>query len=274
MTASPVIALLTDFGLEDGYPGIMKGVVLGIAPEARFIDITHLIPAQDVATGAWILHTAWRYFPAGTTFLSVVDPGVGTGRKPIALLADDRYFVGPDNGLFSYVLSTAQSLSAVQLDRAGYHLTSPSQTFAGRDIFAPCAAHLAAGVPLEELGSLLDPRTLITIASRQPSMRDGSVTGSIVHSDHFGNLITSFGPILAEEILQSPTSILIIGNRTISARASTFAAGPVDEPFLFKDSSGYLAIAVRDASAATRLDAHRGDQVRISGLDHRPGTSR
>src|SRR5215469_8053518 len=142
MAASPVIALLTDFGLEDGYPGIMKGVMLGIAPEARFTDITHLVPEQDVATGAWILHTAWRYFPTGTIFLSVVDPGVGTGRKPIALCADERYFVGPDNGLFSYVLSTARSVTAVQLDRAGYHLPSPSHTFAGRDIFAPCAAHL------------------------------------------------------------------------------------------------------------------------------------
>jgi S-adenosyl-L-methionine hydrolase (adenosine-forming) len=270
MAASPLIALLTDFGLEDGYPGVMKGVVLGITPEARFIDISHLIPAQDVATGAWILHTTWRYFPAGTIFLSVVDPGVGTGRKAIALHVDDWYFVGPDNGLFSYVLSTARSFTAVQLDRAEYHLPSASNTFQGRDIFAPCAAHLAAGVPLEELGSRLDPETLTTLVSRQPSMREGSLEGTIVHCDHFGNLITSFGPVLAEEILKAPASILAIGNATITARAPTFAAGPAGEPFLFADSSGYLAIAVRDASAASRLSARRGDQVWVSGLDHPP----
>jgi S-adenosylmethionine hydrolase len=274
MAASPVIALLTDFGLEDGYPGIMKGVMLGIAPEARFTDITHLIPGQDVATGAWILHTAWRYFPAGTIFLSVVDPGVGTARKPIALRADERYFVGPDNGLFSYVLTTALSVTAVHLDRALYHLPNPSHTFAGRDIFAPCSAHLAAGVTLEELGSPLDPRTLSTIVPRQPSPRDGVVAGTILHSDHFGNLITSFGPEIAEEILRSSTSILTIGNTTVTARAATFAAGPVDEPFLYIDSSGYLAIAVRDGSAATRLDARRGAQVRISGLGNRPESTR
>src|SRR5215469_14553816 len=208
MAVSPVIALLTDFGLEDGYPSIMKGVMLGIAPQARFIDITHLIPAQDVATGAWILHTAWRYFPTGTIFLCVVDPGVGTERKAIALHADGWYFVGPDNGLFSYVLSAARSVTAVQLDRAGYHLSSPSHTFAGRDIFAPGAAHLAAGVPLEELGSKLDRRDLTTILLQQASAREGEQSGTILHCDHFGNIITSFGPELAEEILRSPSSIL------------------------------------------------------------------
>jgi S-adenosylmethionine hydrolase len=274
MAASPVIALLTDFGLEDGYPGIMKGVMLGIAPKARFIDITHLVPEQDVATGAWILHTAWRYFPTGTIFLSVVDPGVGTGRKPIALRADERYFVGPDNGLFSYVLSTVPSVTAVLLDRDEYYLPNPSHTFHGRDIFAPCAAHLAAGVTLEELGSPLDRQSLTVIAGQQPPAGDGSVVGTILHSDHFGNLITSFGPILAEEILWSPASILTIGGTTISARAATFAAGPVGEPFMFADSSGHLAIAVRGASAAAGLDVRRGDQVRISGLDLRPESTR
>jgi S-adenosylmethionine hydrolase len=273
MAASPVIALLTDFGLEDGYPGIMKGVMLGIAPQARFIDITHLIPAQDIDTGAWILNTAWRYFPSGTIFLCVVDPGVGTERKAIALHADGWYFVGPDNGLFSYVLSTARTVTAVQLDRAGYHLVSPSHTFAGRDIFAPCAAHLAAGVPLEELGSKVDRRALATIVSQQPSVPHGELPGTVMHCDHFGNIITSFGPEIAEEILRSPTSILTIRNATISARAATFGGGPVDEPFLFTDSSGYLAIAIRGASAATSLDAHLGDQVRISGLGQGPAAS-
>ena len=126
MAASPVIALLTDFGLEDGYPGIMKGVMSAIAPESRLVDITHLVPPQDIATGAWVLHTAWRYFPLGTVFLCVVDPGVGTSRKPIALSVSGRFFVGPDNGIFSYVIGAATSSSepvaAVALDRAQFFL--------------------------------------------------------------------------------------------------------------------------------------------------------
>jgi S-adenosylmethionine hydrolase len=271
MLTRPLIALMTDFGLADGYPGIMKGVVLGIAPDARFVDLTHLVPPQDIATGAWILHTAWRYFPAGTIFLCVVDPGVGSARRPIALHGADRFFVGPDNGLFSYALSDVLAVNspvaAVTLDHPGYHLPTPSATFHGRDIFAPSAAHLAAGVALTSLGTPLDPTRLVMIAPPQPSWEDGLLVGAIAHIDHFGNLITSFGPELAGKILATPMSALTIGAVTISARAETFAAGPqVAQPFLLRDSSGHLAIAVRNGSAAATLGVARGARVEVSGL--------
>ena len=271
MAAAPVIALLTDFGLEDGYPGIMKGVMSAIAPASRLVDITHLVPAQDIAAGAWVLHTAWRYFPLGTVFLCVVDPGVGTSRKPIALSVSGRFFVGPDNGIFTYVLGAATSsgepMEAVALDRAQFFLSPSSATFHGRDLFSPCAAHLAAGVALEDLGTSLDPAALCRLAAPPPSCREGKIYGAVVHCDHFGNVITNLGPQLAEAVLLSPGSVVTVGNRAISARAATFATGPEREPFLLLDSSGHLAIALRNGSAATWLgDARPGTAVLVSGL--------
>src|SRR5262249_38210989 len=152
---APVVALLTDFGTADGYVGVMKGVLLGIAPRAQVVDLSHDVPPQQIATGAWILHTAWRYFPPDSIFVCVVDPGVGGARRPVALRAGDRLFVGPDNGLFSYILASEPPESAVILDNPRFHLTAPSATFHGRDIFAPAAGHLAAGVPLASLGTSL-----------------------------------------------------------------------------------------------------------------------
>jgi S-adenosyl-L-methionine hydrolase (adenosine-forming) len=266
MATSPLIALLTDFGLEDGYPGIMKGVMLGIAPQAQFVDITHLIPAQDIAAGAWILHTAWRYFAVGTIFLCVVDPGVGTARRPIALRSAGRFFVGPDNGLFGYVLNEGGPISAVALDRPELHLPNPSSTFHGRDLFAPCAAYLATGMSLALLGSPVDLGTLIGNSTPPPTVQGGILYGVVIHCDHFGNVITNFGADLAKAILAAPDSIVTIGGTAIMGRAATYAAGSSETPFLVTDSSGYLAIAIRGASAATRLGAARGTDVQVTGV--------
>jgi S-adenosyl-L-methionine hydrolase (adenosine-forming) len=266
MTTPPLIALLTDFGLEDGYPGIMKGVMLGIAPQAQFVDITHLIPPEDIAAGAWILHTAWRYFAVGTIFLCVVDPGVGTARRPIALRSAGRFFVGPDNGLFGYVLDEGGPISAVELDRTEFHLPEPSSTFHGRDIFAPCAAHLATGVSFDALGSPVDSSTLTVNSLPPTAVHGGMLSGVVIHCDHFGNIITNFGAELTKAILAAPNSRVTVGETAISDRAATFAAGPSGKPFLVTDSSGYLAIAVGNASAAARLGATRGTSVQVTGL--------
>ena len=259
----PVIALLTDFGQADGYVGVMKGVMLGIAPDATLVDLSHEVPPQDVATGAWLLHTAWRSFPAGTVFLCVVDPGVGSDRRPIALHMADRYFVGPDNGLFSYILPSAEV--AVVLDDPRYHLPQTSATFHGRDIFAPCAAWLARMTPLTALGSSLPVADLVTLDLPEPFWQDGELIGRILHIDHYGNLITSFGPDMAVHILASKAATLHVGARRITARASHFAAGPEGAPFLLRDSSGHLAIAVRNGNAAVSLNARQGQEVRMTG---------
>jgi len=262
----PIIALLTDFGTADGYVGVMKGVALGICPLARLIDLTHEVPPQDVRTGAWLLATAWRAFPAGTIFLGVVDPGVGTSRRPIALAAGGRTFVGPDNGLFSFVLADAPAERAVVLDNPAYHRPEASSTFHGRDVFAPCAAHLAAGTPLASLGSPLDPAELVALPLPRPAWEGTTLRARVLHVDRFGNLITDVGPELAGRVLGAPGTVATVGGVAIAARAATFGAGPEGAPFLLRDSSGHLAVAVRDGSAAALLRVGRDAPVTITGL--------
>jgi S-adenosyl-L-methionine hydrolase (adenosine-forming) len=268
MTAQPIIALLSDFGLVDGYVGVLKGVLLGIAPRAQLVDVTHDVPPQDIRTGAWLLSTAWRYFPTGTIFLCIVDPGVGTARRPLALRADERLFVGPDNGLFSLVLATTTTTTAeaVQLDNPAFHLPEPSATFHGRDIFAPCAAHLASGIPLEALGAPLDPASCVSLALPQPSWHGVALVAHVLHIDRFGNLITTLDPVLTSAVLGAATATTRIADHSITARAATFSDGPEGAPFMLRDSSGHLAIAVRNGSAASVLGVGRDAEMTIIGL--------
>lgn len=255
MAAVPLIALLTDFGVSDGYPGVMKGVMLGIAPATPLVDLTHEIAPQDVRAGAWVLHTAWRYFPEGSVFLCVVDPGVGSARRPIALRAGGRVFVGPDNGLFSYILAdnTDADARAVALANPRYFAARPSDTFHGRDIFAPAAAWLAAGVAFEELGPALAVESLVRLDLRRPGWQSNALLAHVVHIDHFGNILTDIQEPWAQAIFSAPEVRLTIGSQVITARARTFAEGPEGELFLYLDSSGCAAIACRNGSAQAML---------------------
>lgn len=267
MQRPPIIALLTDFGTRDGYAGVMKGVILGITPECRLVDLTHDIPPQDVRAGAWALSTAWRYFPVGTIFLCVVDPGVGSERRPIAVRAGDRFFVGPDNGLCTYVLAGCEPERVVVLDKPLYHLPLPSATFHGRDIFSPCAAHLARGILLDAVGTVVSPSSLASLPLSHPMWADAAtLVGHVLHTDHFGNLISDFGSGLTGAILATPGVTLRVAGYAITACAPTFAAGPEREPFALRDSSGHLALAVRNGSAASLLGAGEGDEIRVTGL--------
>lgn len=266
MSPPPIIALLTDFGLRENSVGVMRGVILSIAPDARLVDITHDVPPQDIVTGAWALATAWRYFPDGTIFLCVVDPGVGSARFPIALRAGSRSFVGPDNGLCTPMLESGEPLAAVALTEPRYQRPNPAPTFHGRDIFAPAAAHLAAGVPLAALGAPLATDHLITLPFPRPAWQGDTLHGEVLHVDHYGNLITNIGGDLAAAVLAAPASALWLGARVITARGRAFAEGAPGQPMLFLDSSGFLAIAVRDASAADALAAGRGASVRVEGV--------
>ncbi|HEU5349340.1 MAG TPA: SAM-dependent chlorinase/fluorinase, partial [Ktedonobacterales bacterium] len=181
MATTSLIALLTDFGTADGYPGVMKGVILGIAPGTSLVDLTHEIPPQDVRAAAWVLHTAWRFFPEGSIFLCVVDPGVGSARYPIALQASGRIFVGPDNGLFSYVLAESGDARVVALENPRYIQANRSTTFHGRDVFAPAAAWLAAGVAIEELGPVLAAPSLVRLTLPQPEWRPEALLAHVTH---------------------------------------------------------------------------------------------
>lgn len=262
------LGLLTDFGLRDGYVGVMKAVALGVAPDTSFVDISHDITPQDIEMGSWTLGMAWRYFPAGSVLVCVVDPGVGSERRGIAFAAGGRFFVGPDNGLFTHVLAHASVERCVELTNAAYHLPGASATFHGRDIFAPCGAHLLAGVSLDALGGPVDPETLVRLPIPvAPSWEGETLVGRVAHVDHFGNLISDI-PLADPSALSAPGMRIEVGGRVIARGATHFSAGPADEPFALRDSSGSLAIAVRDGSAAVALKMRRGAAVRVRGLPY------
>ena len=259
----PVIALMTDFGIGDGDVGVMKGVIAGITPDAHIIDITHNVGPQNAPSGAWILAAAYQYFPKNTVFVCVVDPGVGSTRGAIALHAGDWYFVGPDNGLFSYIMSEHTIHAAVLLTNSSYHLPFVSSTFHGRDIFAPVGAHLARGLIsiFSELGPLVDPATLKRLEVGG-AVRDGTtISAHIVHLDNFGNLITSIPLSLVPELYTvSQVHIVFKENGTsVEKLRQFFAEGPDDgQPFIYGDSSGYIGIAVRNGNAAQTLSVGFG----------------
>ncbi len=254
MASIPLIALLTDFGNADGYPGVMKGVMLGIAPATPLVDLTHEIPPQDVRAAAWVLQTTWRYFPAETVFLCVVDPGVGSARHPIALQAGKRVFVGPDNGLFTSILAENDDARAVILANPRYFAACLSDTFHGRDIFAPAAAWLAAGIALTELGPALPVESLVRLPLPQPVWQgDDMLVAHCVHVDRFGNILLDVAGDLAQVVFNAPVVRLSIADQAVTARARTFAEGPDGELFLYLDSSGHLAIARRNGSAQAAL---------------------
>jgi hypothetical protein len=238
----------------------MKGVIAGIAPAALLLDITHEVAARQVASAAWILASAYRYFPTGTVFVCVVDPGVGSRRGALALHAGNWFFVGPDNGLFSYVLNEQAVQGVVALTNPAYRLPRVSTTFHGRDIFAPAAAHLAgsAGEVFMQLGPSLDPATLLRLPVPDAQRSGSRIEARILHIDTFGNLITSI-PLSMVPQFESAAHVEATFPATgahVDRRRRFFADGEEDgEPFLYPDSSGYVGIAVRNGSAASTLGA-------------------
>lgn len=272
-TNRPVLAFLTDFGSSDGYVGVMKGVVLAIAADVHLVDITHEVPSQRVATAAWILATSYRYFPAGTIYVCVVDPGVGSLRHPIALHAGNWFFVGPDNGLFSYILTEQPVHEAVILSNSTYHLSHVSTTFHGRDVFSPVAAHLARGVPLSAFGTPIETAALQRLDLELPSRQGPEITARIVHIDHFGNLITGIPLSLVPDLFTCSTvRLTFLTQRIAVTRLRRFFAAPspstedATRPFIYADSSGYIAVAIQNGNAAQSLAAEYGDAVTLLAL--------
>lgn len=249
---------MTDFGIGDGDVGVMKGVIAGITPDAHIIDITHNVGPQNVPSGAWILGAAYQYFPKNTVFVCVVDPGVGSARRAIAIHAGDWYFVGPDNGLFSYVMSESIIHAAVLLTNSSYHLPTVSSTFHGRDIFAPSGAYLSRGLKgiFSELGPSVDPATLTRLQVMGTVRNGASINAHIVHLNNFGNLITSIPLSLVTELNTVLQVHIVFKEKGIAVKKfrQFFAEGPDDgQPFIYGDSSGYVGIAVRNGNAAQTL---------------------
>ena len=275
----PLIALLTDFGTQDAYVGVMKGVMAGICPDAQFIDLTHAIEPQNVRQGAFVLMTAFSYFPKGTVFLVVVDPGVGSQRRALAARAGDCYFVAPDNGVLSYVLRRYPYAVINELTSTTHRLTNVSSTFHGRDVFAPAAAYLAAGEALDRLGGRVRDHQKLP----QPALtaQADRLAGEVLHIDHYGNIVTSLGALAWEDedtLVLTPAfgsvrkplrfnasaAVCNIGGTQIDCVARTYAQAGQGDLVVLVGSSGFVEISVNHGSAAGRLGVHLGDTVELN----------
>jgi S-adenosylmethionine hydrolase len=257
-----LITLLTDFGTSDHFVAAMKGVILSINPQATIVDITHETPPQDVAGAAFTLFAAYDSFPKGTVHVAVVDPGVGSSRRPILGLAGDHYFVGPDNGIFSYVFARERDVSVLHLDRDSYFRHPLSATFHGRDLFAPVAAALSNGVQPRHLGSEISDPVLLPSSVPQREGQ-GRFRGNVLHIDRFGNCITNFTPQDLPASWRDQRFNLLIRRKVIKTLRRYFAEGSDHsaEPFAIWGSAGFLEIAVLNSSAAELLNIERGQEV-------------
>jgi S-adenosyl-L-methionine hydrolase (adenosine-forming) len=259
-----IITLLTDFGTEDYFVGAMKGVILTRSPEAVIVDITHAIPPQDVQAGAFMLSAVYSNFPTGSIHVAVVDPGVGSDRRPIMVETGDYMFVGPDNGLFSIVLDREPAAQVRHLINANYFLQNRSSTFHGRDIFAPVAAALAEGAPPGDLGPIiLDPVRSGFIESK--IMADGTIAGTIIHIDHFGNCVTNIAWGNLRPLQKTRSFCLRVKEDEVRRllRSYSEAAAEPGAPFLIVGSAGFLEISVCCSSAARELNIAVGDSVQV-----------
>ena len=264
-----LITLLTDFGTADYFVAAVKGVILGANPAARIVDITHEIPPQDIEAAAFTLLAAYSSFPPGTVHLAVVDPGVGSARRPLLLKLSAQFFVGPDNGVFSYICEkhekSGERAELFHLTNQKYFRHPVSATFHGRDVFAPVAAALSLGVQPAELGT--ETVDFVRLASLQPTATDdGKLTARIIHLDRFGNCVTNITQNdLTTQMTEAGVTLRING-KSVKAFRNYFAeeSGSRDKLFAIWGSAGFLEIAATNASAAKLLKAKRGDAVIVS----------
>lgn len=258
--ARPVVALLTDFGSANHYAGTMKGVVLGVCPEATLVDIAHDIPAHDVQAAALELAACHRYFPPGTIFLVVVDPGVGSARRGLAVEAGDYRFVAPDNGVLSIAFRETPPRAMVELTERKYARPTISRTFEGRDRFAPAAGWLARGIALTSLGRPVHEIAVIDLL--RPVETPDGLAGEVVAVDRFGNALTNIDRRTYERAAAGPVAI-VAGDCEIPSLVATYAEAAAGSPCALFGSTDHLEIAIRGESAAARLKLGRGTPVLV-----------
>jgi S-adenosyl-L-methionine hydrolase (adenosine-forming) len=259
-----IITLTTDFGTRDPFVGIMKGVILGLAPSARIVDLTHAIPPQNLVAGAHALASAARWFPPGTIHVAVVDPGVGTRRRALLIETADAFYVGPDNGVLSLAVPSRGIRRIVDVSHSAYRLRPMSRTFHGRDVFAPIAAAVAAGVPPTRLGRTV--RSLTRIAVPRMRRRSGRLLGEVIWADGFGNLTSNIGrdALTAADFRGRRLSITIAGH-VVPFRAS-YADVPAGRAVALVNSSNLLEIAVSHGSAADVLGVGPGSEIVVEAV--------
>ena len=270
-----IITLTTDFGTSDAYVGIMKGVILSINPNAQIVDLTHAIPPQDIYEAAFSIYAAHSYFPKGTIHIIVVDPGVGSDRQAIVSRTNDAFFICPDNGVLSYLLQSVENeggppIDSVTIQNSAYCLPEVSNTFHGRDVFAPVAAHLSLGVPLDDIGPPL--QTLVQLPIQVCELSGSTLTGQIVKIDRFGNAITNISETAIARLEGASTGEMSIyeirvGSARLNRLSRAYAESGVGKPLAIIGSSGLLEIAINGGNAKEGLGLQWGDPVVIQRFD-------
>jgi S-adenosyl-L-methionine hydrolase (adenosine-forming) len=264
MPESRIVTFTSDFGLQDHFVGVMHGVVLKLNPQATVVDICHAAASYDVLDGAWTIAQAYRFFPPRTVHVVVVDPGVGSERRPIIVETDDYIFVAPDNGVLSLVEAREKRFVVRHVTAEQYFLHPVSQTFHGRDIFAPVAGWLSQGVPPAEFGPEISDHVHLALPQVE-QVGENSWRGVVLKIDKFGNLITNIDESGAPELFHSrPASIsILVAGQTITRLCRSYAEGADDEIFAIVGSSGYLEVAAKQASAAEKLVASVGTPIGV-----------
>jgi S-adenosylmethionine hydrolase len=263
-----IITLLTDFGTKDEYVGLMKGVILSIDPDATIIDITHQIDPQDLVQAAYTITSSYTYFPKGTVHVVVVDPGVGSDRAILALALEGHIFLAPNNGVLTLLLREGRVESLVHVDNSDFFLETVSQTFHGRDIFAPIAGRLSKGLDIHALGDQFNHKNLVSLPLRQPYLSEkGEWIGAIVWIDRFGNLITNIDQNSLDKFCRAnPQKKILfqIGDHKITGLSRNYASVKAQSPLAVIGSRGYLEIAINCGDAGKYFSAQKGDLVRVS----------
>jgi len=261
----PIVTLTTDFGLNDHFVGTIKGVILGIVPDAELVDICHTVQAFDILDGALALAHAYSYFPSGTVHLVIVDPGVGSARRPIVASSEEYNFVAPDNGVLSLMYAREERLSVRHITSDHYFLQPLSNTFHGRDIFAPVAAYLAKGVVDEKFGEEITDYVRFN-APKPKAVDEKTLRGVVLRVDRFGNLITNFTPQDIPALFQAEPAAfkIVIGKGEVSKIRQNYAEGTPGEVFAIIGSMGYLEISANRGAAAQLLNVGKGAEVMIA----------
>lgn len=265
---SSIITLLTDFGAKDTYVGVMKGVILGISPSARIVDLTHDVPKFNTRYAAFLLRASTPYFPKGTIHVAVVDPGVGTPRRAVIVETERSFLVGPDNGALSLAAQLEGVKRVVEIENEEYMLPQRSETFHGRDLFAPASAHLARGVPLEKFGRFVD--RIAELPYSEPRLRDDEIVCEVLHVDGFGNIITNLDPVLLSKTGMKRGSTIRVkaGRRAFRMQfRRTYSDAEQEKLLALIGSHGLLEIAANRGDAAGRLMTKSGEKLKITILD-------
>jgi S-adenosyl-L-methionine hydrolase (adenosine-forming) len=260
-----LITLLTDFGDRDSFVASMKGVIHTINPHATLVDLSHHVQPHSVEDAAYLLRSCYRYFPEGTVHLAVVDPGVGSARRPLIAKSERYFFLAPDNGLLTHILADSSEIEVREIENKAYRLISPGHTFDGRDLFAPAAAWLTKQQPFASFGRLIEDCKTFTIS--KPKWEAMALVGEIVHVDRFGNLISNLTPHHVKQIqdvTKRPNAQIRIAGHKIETPVGSYSEGTAAQPSALINSDGRLEIFVKEASAADLLKVGKGARVEVS----------